>query len=497
MAGAFAVVLLGAATACETTIVNRTAEARVQAAVGELSTSQYLGGQAKVRSQAMCDAGQVAPSEDLDETYGGEGADDLAELVASAPEAEGNAAATDAIWSQWADEPVLLEARWTSIGVAEVSCPDGELYMTMVLRDDIPGIDQPADTSRIELVSSVTQDGYRISFYRNLAYGCSVSGYQTFIIATPVGEVATSTRPLWVKLHGGGVGYFNPSGTPIPAAHKAEEGRASLIGRIDGGIMTRLGSEPDGYRMVAVSMCTHDLYSGANTPDPNNPNTLPDGSPRTTNGLLATKAAIDFATSQYPTDDVFLQGGSAGSAGALRVGWALELEGHAPAGILADAGVVNIAWEAAQLGGTNGCGRSEEAASLVPQRFHPALRGWDDQPDMVVSSGRTSVPILHTWSSGDTNVCGVEPMDCVLRDGTTVTMGSADCVHEPLRQAIDDLGPTSGSLNLRVCVGGSPGLPCSKHVVLGTSTIFNTDPAFPADHVGVALDWVRSRRADD
>ena len=500
-----ALVALVVATGCEATVVNRTNAARTQASVAALATSSHLTTQARAHSQAMCDAGATSPTDDLDAAYGGEGADGLDELVGSAVLDPGiadagarNGAATDAIWAGWADEPTLVDPVWESIGVGEVECADGRLYATLVLRDDIPGIEQPADTSQIELISSVTQDGYEIQFFRNRAYGCSISGDQTFIIATPVGQSATSTRPLWVKMHGGGVGYFDPSGTPIPAGNKAQEGRSSLIGRIDDGLMARIGSEPDGYRIVAVSMCSHDLYSGTNTPDPNNPNVLVDGSPRTTNGLLATKAAITHATALYPTDDVFLHGGSAGSAGSLRVAWAMELEGDPPAGIVADAGVMNIAWEAAQLGSDLPCGRSEEAATIVPLRFHPSLRTWENQPDMVVSSGRTDVPILHAWSSGDPNVCGTTPMGCALRDGTTVTMGSADCVHEPLRKAIDDLGPGSGSMNMRVCVD-NPSLPgaCDKHVVTTTGTLLNTDPAFPTDHVGVALDWVRDRRADD
>ncbi len=67
----------------------------------------------------------------------------------------------------------------------------------------------------------------------------------------------------------------------------------------------------------------------------------------------------------------------------------MELEGKPPAGIVADAGVVNIAWEAAQLGSDLPCGRTEEAATIVPLRFHPTLRTWDNQPDLVVAYGRT------------------------------------------------------------------------------------------------------------
>ena len=94
-------------------------------------------------------------------------------------------------------------------------------------------------------------------------------------------------------------------------------------------------------------MCDHDLYAGGDEPDPNNPNTQPDGSPRTTNGLFATKAAIQFARAKYPTNKFFLHGTSAGSAGTFGVAWGLQQQGIPPAGLVADSGVVNQEWEVA------------------------------------------------------------------------------------------------------------------------------------------------------
>ena len=104
-----------------------------------------------------------------------------------------------------------------------------------------------------------------------------------------------------------------------------------------------------GFRLVSVSMCNHDIYSGGDTPDPNNPNTLPDGSPRTVNGLFATKAAIQFTLAKYPTSKFFLHGTSAGSAGALSVSWGLQAQRIPPAGSVVDSGVVNGEWEQAQF----------------------------------------------------------------------------------------------------------------------------------------------------
>ena len=53
-------------------------------------------------------------------------------------------------------------------------------------------------------------------------------------------------------------------------------------------------ADPRVSACLVVSMCDRDLYSGALQIDPNNPNKLANGSAKTTNGLLATKAAIQF-----------------------------------------------------------------------------------------------------------------------------------------------------------------------------------------------------------
>jgi hypothetical protein len=46
----------------------------------------------------------------------------------------------------------------------------------------------PGKTDKIELVGSSVVDGYKFDQYRNLAYPCSISGYQTFVIGTKVGS---------------------------------------------------------------------------------------------------------------------------------------------------------------------------------------------------------------------------------------------------------------------------------------------------------------------
>jgi len=361
-------------------------------------------------------------------------------------------------------------------------------------------VGEPGKTDRIEFVASSVVDGYKFDQYRNLAYPCSISGYQTFVIGTKVGSSDTETRPLWVRMRGGGVGFFDSSGKPQPSAgNKSEESAATSIGFVkDTGLMQLVRADAAAFRLVSVSMCNHDIYSGGDQPDPNNPNTLPDGTGRTVNGLFATKAAIQFARAKYPTGKFFLHGTSAGSAGALSVAFGLEKQGIPPAGAVVDSGVVNVEWEQARFDQSicPGQARPPGVLAAIQARTQFQLADIKNEPDKLVSRGELTVPLLHTWSRADPNVCGAAPMSCPLRDGSSTPLGAADCAHEPLRAAIAGLGPGSRSRNLRVCVSpaGAPGS-CATHVVTNKNAT-NTDPAEPADYNGAILDWVHARLGD-
>ena len=95
-----------------------------------------------------------------------------------------------------------------------------------------PPLETPGDVRSVQLVSSSTLNGWKYDYYRNSAYPCSVSGYQTFVVGTKTGSSNTAPRPLWVMMHGGGAGYFDENGQPIPSsAQKVEESAASLNAR--------------------------------------------------------------------------------------------------------------------------------------------------------------------------------------------------------------------------------------------------------------------------
>lgn len=392
------------------------------------------------------------------------------------------------------ERPVGTErGRWAAIGLTVV--------MVAVLTGCIPGLGAPAPTSSVVFVSTSTLNGWKFDYYRNTSYPCSISGHQTFTVATKVGSTPTASAPLWVFLHGGGTGFFDATGTPQPDTKQMTE-ETAVNQRSDllaAGLFTRVREDTAGFRMVAVSYCNRDLYSGSLQVDPNNPNTLAGGAPRTTNGLRATKAAIQFAQETLPTSKVFLHGGSAGSAGSYGVAWALQQQGIAPAGVVADASVVNIEAGAAAYdqGACRNGGYSPAGYPVLAQRVHPDLANLDNEADKLIVRGELTVPFVHIWNPGDGNTCGTAPMACPLRDGSVVTLGSTDCMHQPVEAAIAAQGASSRSLNMRLCVDDpSKSGACDKHVVTTSGSFTNTDPAWPSDYLTPIMDWVHARLAD-
>jgi hypothetical protein len=356
----------------------------------------------------------------------------------------------------------------------------------------------PGNTSSIAFVSTTTTGGWKYDYFRNRAYPCSISGYQTFVVGTRVGSSDTSSQPLWAFMHGGGAGYFDASGNPVPGTgQKIEESAASLTTHLtNNGLLARVRADAAGFRTLAVSYCSHDIYAGADTPDPHNPNTTPDGKPRTTNGLYSTKAAIQYVQQHYPTTKTFLHGTSAGSAGTFAVAWAMQLQGIAPAGVVADASIVNAeAFAAANAAGYCTDNNDPARVAAIAARVHPDLANIANEPDKLVARGQLTVPILHIWNHGDSNTCGSPPIACPLRNGSVVTMGLTDCIHEPMRRAIAALGAGTKSKNFPVCVDNDGTPDCSLHVVTSRIHLTNTDPTTPADYIGGIMTWVDGRVA--
>jgi hypothetical protein len=379
----------------------------------------------------------------------------------------------------------------------------GVLAVVLLLSGCQLAFDAAGQTSSIVKVDELTADGWRFEYFRNEAYHCSqpnldgTTGYQTFVISTRVGEPDTDIRPLWVFLRGGGSGWIEADGTAFQnGTNMREEPFADVRQRLlQSGLMARIRNHPAGFRGLAVSMCNRDAYGGSNNPDPNN--FAADGQQRVTNGLLATKAAIAFARSRAATSEFFLHGGSAGSVGTYHLAYSLETMDDPPAGIVADGGIRNDAWELARIDqGTcsSPYGGPEWEAKFSP-RVHSELRPPSSQPHELVTSGALTVPIVQLWNQGDGTTCRATPMVCPTANGS-VSMGASDCKNELLRSVIE--GPTSDgrSLALGVCVtSANSTVPCDIHVT-SNRNLANSDPAYPADYISTIVDWVDDRLAE-
>jgi len=357
----------------------------------------------------------------------------------------------------------------------------------------------PGETSQIALVSSTTVGNWQYDFYRNSGYPCAISGFQTFMVATRVGTPVTASAPLWVWMHGDGVGWFDPIG-PKPDFTNMFEDSSSFLQSVlsQGGLMARVRNAPAGFRLLGVSYCDRDRYGGTGQPDVNNPN-LQGSSVHVTNGLQATKAAVQYTTGHYATSKYFLAGAGAGAAGAYYAAFALQLQGLPPAGVVGDGGVVNMeAGMAAQAQGV--CANPEYAPvarEAVARRVDESIADSNNEIDKLITRREFKVPVVHVWNHGDTGVgtCGNTPMQCPLRDGTVQTMGVTDCNHQPLAAAIAAQGPAGASMNLPVCVDNDPTPDCSLHVVTTADNIANTDPASPASYQTAIMSWVNQRLA--
>ena len=314
----------------------------------------------------------------------------------------------------------------------------------------------PGTTSQINLVSSTTVNGWKYDFFRTSACPCSISGYQTFVVRTKwdhprrpprhwgsgctEGESATSTRR---ELH-------NPT-------YPDDKNSAAS---------SRRHSPTPGYRPTfrlirPVSECGRLLlqprHLQRHRPDRSQQSEHEHGRvTKTTNGLQATKAAIAFTESTYPTSKYFLAGGSAGSAARIcrLVGTTLR---EPAAGVVGDASVVNVeeGTAAYQQGVCRNGNFDPNAEPIISQRLDPQIADVNNEVDKLVASGQLTVPLLHIWNHADTNTCGSTPMQCPIRDGSVVTMGATDCDHQPLAAAITarDLTPPLRTSPLRSVAG--------------------------------------------
>ncbi len=201
---AAAMLVLGA---CEELITYQVNQTRAAAGRPALAVSEVLSDAARAHSLAMCTGGAVTPSPDAAEEYDQETAAAVNELVGSAPLRPDvpvdnrSATATNEIWQGWKNDPALTEARWDDMGVGEVACGNGRLYMTTVLRDS-PAMPPSG------LYSSVQYTTAQLQEIGGLQYGQAINeqGQNQALLLDlylPPGTTPTA-RPTIVLIHGGG-----------------------------------------------------------------------------------------------------------------------------------------------------------------------------------------------------------------------------------------------------------------------------------------------------
>lgn len=141
------VACLALLSGCVEVIGNRVGAARTAAGRPALRPVPALDAAARASAARMCGAGSATPAASPLAAYGEPTTTAVHELVAAAPldpatpdAVARNSAATNAIWAGWAADPALLDARWNEIGLGEIECADGRLYMSLVLRDVPPGL---------------------------------------------------------------------------------------------------------------------------------------------------------------------------------------------------------------------------------------------------------------------------------------------------------------------------------------------------------------------
>jgi hypothetical protein len=126
------------------TLVNA---ARTAAGLAKLTEVSSLVTSASASAERMCTTGIVSPVPTPLTVHGEPTTTAVHELAASAlldPAIDSieqrKKAAIDAVWAALGVDASLVDPRWNELAVGEVECADGQLYVSVVLRDVPPGL---------------------------------------------------------------------------------------------------------------------------------------------------------------------------------------------------------------------------------------------------------------------------------------------------------------------------------------------------------------------
>ena len=330
----------------------------------------------------------------------------------------------------------------------------------------------PRDTNQITRIQQSTANAlgfsWELEFYRNTAYSCGLSGNYTFLVMNPAGN-PDAEAPLWVYLHGGGGGYFDETGTYIAVktqtqnTYNHEETFSDLwddqIIRHTFNTNTNQPKDStlkrrieEGYRVLAVSMCDHDIYAGLGTPYTNNP------LGGEVNGLQATMAAIDYTVANYPTTRVFAHGTSAGSIGVWALATAYPIEGRPLTAIVADSWIADprIHTVSDAFRGNPGYpfGANMEPSGITEKVGYFAREDLLSYPEVkIVHPDFQDTPSLFIAGNDDPFCGGNQPL---LAEAAAAGLTNCNWFHDGLRQAINGQSGSPHQLNVLTGFGHVP-----------------------------------------
>ncbi len=353
----------------------------------------------------------------------------------------------------------------------------------------------PRDTAQITLDAEQTLSDFgatwELDYYVNDAYACGLSGNYSFMVMNPAGN-PNAEAPLWVYLHGGGLGYYDEQGQYQTLTFQDEnswnhqETFQDLIRTVEARVLDGNGQPEDqtlvrriqeGYRLLVVSMCDHDLYSGLGTPYANHP-TNPNAE---VNGLQATMAAIDYTAANYPTTHVWAHGTSAGSAGVWSLASSYGFEGTALTGVVADSTVLSPRYVEIldTYKGTPGWmfGADFETQGVIDKiGFFADTAVPADAESQIINRDFREVPVLFTGGGADPFCAG---KFAPIPPAAAVGLGNCDYLFDGVRQAVADQPNSPHQVSLVPGAGHVPTLdpgPANDLVDAFIAEVLATDP---------------------
>lgn len=356
------------------------------------------------------------------------------------------------------------------------------------------------DTENIELVETKQEASWTAELYRNNAYPCSLEGYQTFVLAYKNEIPKEDPHPLLIRLHGGGIGSYFPNEKYHPSEYfpslVSEESFEYFDELIqEEGLAEEFFKHPANFRMLIPSMCNHDAYSGIGTLDVYNPNLNSNQELKSINGLLATRAALEFSKEEVNNTHIFVHGLSAGGVGAMNLIISLGQNGEKLSGAVLDSAIFY----------PYGAKVIEQRCTDFEFNFQTILNriGYffeiENQPHNAIEKNLVLTPIYNVWVSNDERWSCGEKIISIKNNGELITQEGNWFQQNQLNEAIEKINPNNVSEFHRLCVDNVdtifPTPKCSKHAPtkynsekLGGDKFQNGE-----DYNKVIFEWIKNR----